>query len=49
MCGSTQAVTFSHPTKDRLNLIFVCTKCTFYWRKEAKDIDPSIMDDTDSD
>ena len=49
ICLSTQAVTFSQPTKDRLNLIFVCTRCTFNWRKEAKDIDPSIMDDSDSD
>ena len=34
ICGSTQAVTFSQPTKDRLNLIFVCTACTYHWVKE---------------
>jgi DNA-directed RNA polymerase subunit M/transcription elongation factor TFIIS len=33
-CGHNEAVTFMNPTKDRMNLIFVCTKCTNYWRKE---------------
>lgn len=33
-CGHNEAVTFMNPTKDRMNLIFVCTKCTSYWRKE---------------
>lgn len=33
-CGHNEAVTFMNPTKDRMNLIFVCTKCTYYWRKE---------------
>lgn len=33
-CNHTEAVTFTNPTKDRMNLIFVCTKCTYYWRKE---------------
>lgn len=26
-CGHNEAVTFTQATKDRLNLIFVCTKC----------------------
>lgn len=33
-CGHYESVTFTNPTKDRMNLIFVCTKCTFYWKKE---------------
>jgi DNA-directed RNA polymerase subunit M/transcription elongation factor TFIIS len=33
-CGHHEAVTFTHPTKDRINLIFVCTNCTFNWKKE---------------
>jgi DNA-directed RNA polymerase II subunit RPB9 len=33
-CEHNEAVTFMNPTKDRMNLIFVCTKCTYYWRKE---------------
>lgn len=33
-CQHQEAVTFTIPAKDRLNLIFVCTKCTYSWRKE---------------
>ena len=36
-CEGKQAVTFTHPTKDRLNLIFVCTLCNLHWRKEEPD------------
>lgn len=36
-CGHSEAVTFTNPTKDRMNLIFVCTNCTYYWRKEELD------------
>jgi DNA-directed RNA polymerase II subunit RPB9 len=36
-CGHNEAVTFTNPTKDRMNLIFVCTKCTHYWRKEQQE------------
>ena len=39
-CKHTEAVTFTNPTKDRMNLIFVCTKCTYYWRKEKLDDGP---------
>jgi len=37
-CKHREAVTFTNPTKDRMNLIFVCTRCTYYWRKEATDV-----------
>ena len=37
-CKHNEAVTFINPTKDRMNLIFVCTKCTYYWRKEEADV-----------
>lgn len=36
-CGNTQAVTFTNPSKDRMNLIFVCTRCKNSWRKEELD------------
>ena len=36
-CKNMQAVTFTQPTKDRLNLIFVCTKCANNWKKETLD------------
>jgi DNA-directed RNA polymerase subunit M/transcription elongation factor TFIIS len=36
-CQHTEAVTFTHPTKERMNLIFVCTKCAFNWRKDELD------------
>ena len=36
-CHHTEAVTFTNPTKDRMNLIFVCTRCTHYWRKDELD------------
>lgn len=37
-CNNNEAVTFTNPTKDRMNLIFVCTRCTSYWRKEEADV-----------
>ena len=27
-CGHNEAVNFTQPTKDKMNLIFVCTRCT---------------------
>ena len=36
-CGWNEAVTFTHPSKDRMNLIFVCTKCSYNWRKDNLD------------
>ena len=51
-CSNKQAVTFTQPTKDRLNLIYVCTACTYHWKKEALDPKTDIMNDeqmTDSD
>lgn len=36
-CQNTEAVIFTNPTKDRMNLIFVCTNCTHYWKKEELD------------
>lgn len=36
-CGCAKAVTFINPTKDRMNLIFVCTQCTHSWRKDETD------------
>jgi DNA-directed RNA polymerase subunit M/transcription elongation factor TFIIS len=36
-CGHGEAVTYTNPTKDRMNLIFVCTNCTHYWRKDELD------------
>mmetsp|Transcript_20734 Transcript_20734/g.15248 ORF Transcript_20734/g.15248 Transcript_20734/m.15248 type:complete len:130 (-) Transcript_20734:19-408(-) len=36
-CANTEAVTFINPTKDRMNLVFVCTKCQFHWKKEELD------------
>ena len=48
-CQHTQAVTYTQPTTDRLNLIFVCTKCAYHWKKEALDPSTDIMDESDSD
>lgn len=36
-CGSTEAVTFTNPTKERMNLIYVCTNCKFSWKKDELD------------
>ena len=33
-CKNDKAVSFTQVTRDRLNLIFVCTECCHYWRKE---------------
>ena len=32
-CGHYEAVCYTQPTKDKMTLIFVCTKCTQYWTK----------------
>lgn len=44
-CDGTEAVTFTNPTKERMNLIYVCTKCTFHWRKEELDPNNDVMSD----
>ena len=36
-CDSTEAVTFTNPTKERMNLIYVCTVCTYSWKKDELD------------
>lgn len=32
-CQHNEAVSFTQVTKDRLNLIFVCTRCAKHWQK----------------
>lgn len=48
-CNHNEAVTFTQPTKDKMNLIFVCTRCRKHWTKGegAKDDNESFSDDTD--
>jgi DNA-directed RNA polymerase subunit M/transcription elongation factor TFIIS len=48
-CHHNEAVTFTNPTKDRMNLIFVCTKCSFYWKKDKIDEQHDILSESDSD
>ena len=48
-CGHNEAVTFMNPTKDRMNLIFVCTKCTYYWRKEQTKAGEEVFSDDEND
>jgi DNA-directed RNA polymerase subunit M/transcription elongation factor TFIIS len=49
-CKHNEAVTFMNPTKDRMNLIFVCTRCTYYWRKEeAREGEKEQVSDDDED
>ena len=49
-CQNTQAVSYTQPTKDRLNLVYVCTGCTYAWTKEAIDNRSDVqMGDSDSD
>ena len=45
-CGHNEAVTFTQPTKTKLNLIFVCTRCTQHWSKGegAKDENEEFSD-----
>ena len=33
-CDSREAVTFTNPTKERMNLIYVCVKCCKSWKKD---------------
>ena len=48
-CGNTLAVTFTNPSKERMNLIFVCTQCTLYWRKDELDENDVASSGSDSD
>jgi DNA-directed RNA polymerase subunit M/transcription elongation factor TFIIS len=48
-CRGTQAVTFINPTKDRMNLIFVCTNCAHHWRKDELDENDVPLDDDSDD
>ena len=48
-CSGRQAVTFTQPSKDRLNLIYVCTQCTYSWKKEALDPLTDIIGGPDDD
>ena len=47
-CQHTEAVSYTQVTKERLNLIFVCTRCTGHWfRGEgAKDEAEEFSDDS---
>ena len=49
-CSHNEAVTFTQPTKDRLNLIFVCCKCARHWTKGEgeKDEEEVFSDDDDN-
>jgi len=47
-CGHNEAVTFTNPTKDRMNLIFVCTNCKYYWRKDELDENDVLSGGSDS-
>ena len=48
-CGHYESVTFTQPTKDRMNLIFVCTRCTHYWKKEPTLEELNAKDSDDED
>ncbi len=36
-CQHHEAVTFTNPSKQRMALIYVCTKCGFSWVKEKEE------------
>lgn len=48
-CGHNESVTFTNPTKDRMNLIYVCTNCTYNWRKEELDQNDILSESSESD
>ena len=49
-CQHMEAVTFTNPTKDRMNLVFVCTNCTHSWKKEELDENDALSpDESDED
>ena len=33
VCKNDSVVTFCNPTKEGMDLYFVCGKCQFYWKK----------------
>src|SRR3569833_1135024 len=46
-CNNNEAVMFTQPTKDRMNLIFVCTRCANHWKKEELDENDILSADED--
>ena len=48
-CGNNEAVNYTQPTKDRMTLIFVCTRCCQYWTKGEGNMDnhEEFSDDSD--
>lgn len=48
-CQHTEAVSFTQVTKEKLNLIFVCCKCTKHWHKGEGPQDDAQLYSDDSD
>lgn len=48
-CNNNEAVCYTQPTKDKMNLIFVCTKCRQHWCKGEGAMDDNEEFSSDSD
>lgn len=49
-CRHNEAVSFTQVTKEKLNLIFVCTKCTKHWQKGEGRLDENqVYSDDEND
>ena len=48
-CGHNEAVSYTQPTKDKMTLIFVCTRCQQYWTKGEGEADDHEVFSDDSD
>ena len=48
-CQHNEAVSFTQVTKEKLNLIFVCTRCTRHWQKGEGQQDEAEIYTEDSD
>ena len=48
-CGYHEAVSYTQPTKDKMTMIFVCTRCQQHWTKGEgqKDDHETFSDDSD--
>ena len=38
-CDHHEAVNYTQPTKDKMTMIFVCTRCQQYWTKGGGELD----------
>ena len=45
-CNNKVVVCFYHITKNEFSLVYVCTKCRYYWRQQERQVEYDINTDS---